>query len=123
MTIPAINFDPAAFEGMITNFSKSLTYYPVTKTTDSITGQETLTPGTSSTIRGALFLKKNMFFQMKSALLQGGDAVLLVKSDVTISKNDIVEYDDVQYRLDNVNLRTFSETSFYKFAEAFIISG
>jgi hypothetical protein len=120
MVVPTVTFDPTLFEGMIDNFSKSLTYYPVTKTTDSITGQETLTAGTATTIYGHVFLKKNVYVQSQEGLVQGGDATLIVKKDVTINKNDLVVFAGVTYRIDNVTMRYLDQTEFYQAADLFI---
>lgn len=111
-----------AFESMIDNFSKTLTYTPVVKTVDNITGDETLSPGTPVSIVGAFFRKEDDWTQDKAGLIQNADAILLVKKDVTIAKDSTIEYDGEKYRVDKQTTRRLDETIFYHVSQLFKIS-
>jgi len=119
----SINFTggAVAYATMIDNFAKTISRTPVTKTTDNITGDETLTDGTPANISGALFTKEDSWIQDKPGLLQNADAVLLVKPSVTINKNDKLTYDSEDFRIKKVETRRLDGTAFYKVAQCFLI--
>ena len=120
MVFQQVTFDPTLFGYMIDNFSKTLTYYPVMKTTDSITGQETLTVGIATSIIGTVFQKKNVYVQNESSLVQGGDATFFGKPNVVINKNDLIVYRGFTYRVDNVTTRYMDDIPFYIQADLFV---
>jgi len=117
----ALNFSggQAAYETMIDNFAKTISRTPVTKTTSNITGDETLTDGTPANITGAFFTKEDDWVQDKQGLIQNADAVLLVKTSVTINKNDKLTYSGETYRVDKIETRRLNGTAFYIVAECF----
>lgn len=117
----SINFNSTIFETMIDNFSKTLTRTPITKTESNLEGEETLTEGTPASISGAFYKKEDAYSQEKQALIQNADAVLLVKTSVTINKNDKITYSSVDYRVDEVETRLMGTTSFYKVARLFLV--
>jgi len=115
----SINFTNAGYELMIDGFGKTVSRTPVTKTTSNIGGDETLTDGSAANITGAFFRKTDSWAQDKEGLFQGADAVLLVKSDVTVNKDDKLTYDSEDYRVDSVITRRLGTTVFYKMARCF----
>lgn len=110
-----------AYELMIDNFSKSLTYTPVTKTIDNVEGDETLSDGTPSSITGAFFKREDVYNQEYLGLLQNADAILIVHSDVTINKEDKITYSGEDFRIQEVEQRMLGTNSFYKLARCFKI--
>lgn len=106
---------------MIDNFQKTISRTPVTKTTSNFSDDETLTDGTPANITGAFYRQEDDWVQDKEALLQGADAVLKVKSSVTVNKDDKLTYDGETYRVDKVVTRRLNNTSFYKLARCFLI--
>ena len=117
----SINFASVTYETMIDNFSKTISRTPVTKTISNVSGQETLTEGSASNISGAFFRKEDAWSQDKEGLFQGADAILLVKSGVTINKNDKLTYDSEDYRVVKVIERRLGTTHFYNMARCFLI--
>lgn len=118
----AIGITNKPYKEMITNFSKSLTYTPVTKTTTNLSGAETLTDGTASTIKGAFYKEDEYYKSDKEALFQGADAILKVHTTVTLNKNDKITYADETFRIDKVMTRRIGITPFYKFARLFLVT-
>ena len=116
-----INLTNVPFSTMITNFSKTLSRTPVTKTVGNISGDETLSEGTPVNISGAFHSKEDSWSQDKEGLFQGADSVLMVKSTVTINKDDKLAYDSENYRVDKVTTRRLGTTVFYKVARCFLI--
>ena len=110
-----------AYELMIDNFSKTLSYTPVTKTISNITGDETLTDGTADNISGAFFRKLDKYSQEIQGLMDNADAVLMVKNSVTIVKNDKITYDGQTYRINDVITRRLGTYVFYKYSQCFLI--
>jgi len=117
----SINFagGTTAYELMIDNFAKTISRTPVTKTTDNITGDETLTEGASANITGAFFRSEDAWSQNKEALFDGADAVLLVKDGVTLNKDDKLTYDSEDYRVVSITDRRLGTTVFYQVARCF----
>lgn len=120
----AINFTASrgAFNHLLTNFKKTLTYTPVTKTTSNISGKETLVDGTPITISGPFYRKEDVWNQDYATLLQTADAVLLIDQDnTTVAKNGKITYDGETYRVAKVTPRSFDEIKMYRVARCFKI--
>ena len=79
-----------------------------------ITGEETLTEGSAANISGAFFRQEDAWSQGKEGLFQGADVVVLVKTSVTINKDDKLTYDSEDYRVISVVTRKLGTVSFYK---------
>ncbi len=116
-----INLTNAPFETMLDAFAKTISRIPVTKTTDNFSGDETLTDGSAVDIQGAFYRKEDMWMIDKEGLLEGSDAILLVKDDVTINKDDKLVYDNKTYRVQDVIKRRLGTTQFYTKARCFEI--
>jgi len=106
---------------MLDNFAKTISRTPVTKTTDPISGDETLSSGTPANISGCFYRKEDEWSQDKPGLLQNADAIIMVKTSVTINKDDILTYDSEDYRVDKIVTRGLGTVTFYKVAQCFKI--
>ena len=117
----ALNLTPGAtaYELMIDNFSKTLTYTPVSERLDNITGDQNFTDGGTSSVTGAFFRKEDAWFQDKSGLLQNADAILLIKMSVTLNKDDKITYDGEDYRVQKVVTRSVNGVNYHKTAQLF----
>lgn len=115
----SLNISTTPMWAAIDNMSKTLSHTPVTKTTSNLTGDETLTDGTPVNIQGAFFKKESLWAQKNIGLLNGADGILIVKPDVTLTKNDKVTWDGEIYRIDSVTDRYMAETHFYDMARLF----
>lgn len=116
-----INFTNAGFEHMIDGFGKTISRIPVTKTEDPLTGEEYLSDGTPVNITGSFFRREDDWAQDKEGLFQNADAIVLVKDDVTINKNDKLSYDSENFRVHEVVPRRLGTIMFYKMARCFKI--
>jgi hypothetical protein len=117
----AIDITATPFQAMITNFSKSVTRTPVTKSTSNFSGDETLTDGTPGAISAAFYRKEDEWMQDKIGLLQGADAIIMVLPSQTLNKDDKITYDSENYRVDKIITRRLATTSFYKVGTCFKI--
>lgn len=104
---------------MIDNFAKTLTRNAVTQTENNLSGSEELTWGSDSEITGAFFRRDDTWNLKKEAYFESADAILMVKSSVTLNKNDKITYDNIVYLVDHVITRTLNGTTFYKTATLF----
>lgn len=92
-------------------YRKSVTRIPVTKTVDNISGSETYTEGTSTTINGVFFRQQDEWVQSKPGLLQGADAMILVDTDVTINRDDRIVYDGQTYQIQDEPVTRYAGTT------------
>ena len=117
-----INFSGAqtAFETMIDAFAKTLTRTPVTKTISNVTGNESLTEGTPVSISGPFFRQEDDWSQDRAGLFQGADAILLLKNDVVLNKDDKITYDGQDYRVEKVVDRGYGETEIHQTFRLFL---
>lgn len=120
MVTQPLTLDVAPLQGGLDVFSKTLTRIPVTKTLHSITGQETLTEGTSTTFRGVLFQNDNRYSRVPQGVSQNGDAELLIKPDVVLNKDDLVSYNGIKYRVQSTIPRMMNGTTFYIKCDLFV---
>lgn len=115
-----IGFNANVYKTMITNFSKSLTYTPVTKTTDNITGDETITDGTPATISGAFFKREQSFPQAVEGLFKDADAIVMLLPAVEVVKNGFIAYDGETYQIrDELFKRKLGTIHFYNVARLY----
>jgi hypothetical protein len=98
-----INFN--IYPKMIIKYGTDVVLTSVTKTTSNIEGDETLTDGSTATIRAFLTRKNRPWFVDKAGLIEGGDAVMLVKPTDTVNRNDKVTWNNNTYRIQNVLAR------------------
>lgn len=118
----AISFDRNPFIQMLDNFAKPVTHTPVTKTTDNISGAETLTDGTPVQISITFYRQEDIINQAFEGLFQGADAVALYRDTITINKNDKITYDGQTYRVEkDPTTRRLGTVIFYKVARLFKI--
>jgi len=119
----------ADFDRMLDNYAgRQITHTPIVKTTSNISGQETLTDGTSVTIK-AYFMRTNQLWDFeKMGFLEKGNAVMLAKYADGVVKNDKITADGNDYRVKEifsvpgVFSSTSDDTSFvYTAANLFLI--
>jgi hypothetical protein len=117
----AISFNANTYKVMIDNFSKSLTYTPVTKTTDNITGDETLTSGTPSTISAAFFKRDQIYNQEYVGLIKDADAIMVMLPTVNVTKNSFITYGGEKYQIrDDLFERKLGTVHFYNVARLYL---
>lgn len=90
------------FSDKIIQYGQDVTRTPITKSINNVTGDETLTSGTNSTITAYISRKTAPWTLDKEGLIQGGDAIMLVLPTQTILKDDIITHNTVKYRVQDV---------------------
>jgi hypothetical protein len=97
---------------VLAHFQKTMTFTPYSKITDNISGDETLTAGSTQTIQAA-FLQKTQYFEMaKEGQFSLGDGYCIFASTIspTPKKNDQLVIDGDTYRVENT-LQRFADAN------------
>jgi hypothetical protein len=93
----------------ITGYGATVSRTPVTKTISGNFGDEILTEGTSANLTCFIVRKGTKWFVDNAGEFEKADALMLVKHDATINKNDIITYLTNKYRVESVLNRTAGE--------------
>ena len=119
----SINPSTAVFETMIDNFDKLVSRTAVTKTTSNISGDETLTDGsTTADIAAAFYRKEDEWLTDKQGFIQNADAIIIIKTSQALNKNDKIGFDGENYRVNKIVDRYIGSTKVYIVGQLFKIS-
>jgi len=100
----------------------SVTRTPITKTVSNVRGDATLTEGTPESITAFIVKKNTKWFIENAGEFEGADAMMLVKHDQTIAKDDKITYLTRKYRVQEVLERTAGEGAVvYKVCPLYLI--
>jgi hypothetical protein len=78
---------------------RRLLHTPVTKNTSNVTGQETLTEGTSAFIK-AHFVRTSQRYEFeKAGLIEQGNAILISKYSDNVQKDDLITANNEKFRV------------------------
>ena len=99
------NFENIAINGVGVNVTRT----PVTKTTSNTYGDEILTDGKPETIKVFIVKKNTKWFIEQAGEFEQADALMLVKHNQTVTKNDKISYLNRTYRIEQVLERTAGE--------------
>ena len=102
------------FNSILDNYSgRQVLHTPIVRTVSNISGQETLTDGTSVTIKVHFMRTSQRWDFEKAGFLEKGDAVMLTKYAAGVVKNDKITVGGNDYRVrEAFNVPgTFSSTS------------
>lgn len=89
------------YENMITKYGCDVVHTPITQSLSNIDGDETLTSGATATLRVYITRKTAPWTFDKLGLITGGDALMLVKRQNTVNKNDLITHNSHVYRIQN----------------------
>jgi hypothetical protein len=114
--------DFSVFVNAIFKYGHNVVRTPIIKTTSNISGNETLTKGTTEVITVYFSRKTAPWTLDKSGLIQGGDAIMLTQDSQTIEKDDIISYGGTDYRVQDILIRDqFGGIPAYKAVNLFLI--
>ena len=88
---------------------------PITKTTDNITGRETLTKGTMIAIQAIVARVDTSWTQEEIAKLEGADGFIMVYPSTTLNEHDYIKFDGYTYEVKNLILIKAAELSMFKY--------
>lgn len=102
----------------------SVTLTPVSTSISNIEGDKALTEGTPSVINCYIVRQEKKWLFDKAGLIEGGDAIMLVRADQVIKKDYTVQWNNNTYRVQDVLSRDHPAegVTVYKRCNLFIIS-
>jgi hypothetical protein len=110
------------YKTMIRKYGDSVVRTPYTKTTSNVNGDETLTAGTPVTITVYIARKNAAWFLDKPGFVEGGDAIMIVPSDVTMNKDDTITWNGHTYRVITVlNRDMIGGNTAYRACQLFLL--
>lgn len=83
-------------------FGRQITHTPIVKTTSNISGQETLTEGTTVNIKAHFGRTGQTFDYVKAGFFEKGNAIALCKYSDGINKDDIITAEGHKFRVKEV---------------------
>jgi hypothetical protein len=105
----------------LTDFGVTVSWEQATKTTDNITGDETITyaPAVDKTV---VFLRRSVIYELaKEGLVERGDAYIMAKTSDNFQKEDRITYDGVTYKIASVIRRKADGEDIFDFCTLFKI--
>jgi hypothetical protein len=114
----------ATFTNAIDDHGRTCNLYTATEVFDNYSGDETLTyPADAQSVAITAFVNRysQKFIYDKCGFAEKGDSIILVKSDQTIKKNDIVKVGTIKYIVREVLPRdAWGGTTCYKSCNAML---
>jgi len=107
------------FTEILSDFSRTLSYSVVTKTTNNMTGEETSSYGTASNVSAIFFMNDNKYLWDKEGLLLVGDAYIICPTSTGIKRYDKFTISGETYIVQDVKRRYVLGTSMHDFATCF----
>ena len=112
----------ADFTQILNDFSRTLSYKIVTKTTDPLTGAETSSFGTADNVSAIFFKEDNRYLFDKEGLLEVGDAYIICPTTQGIKRYDQFTIDSQTYYIENVTRRYVLGTAMSDYASCFMVT-
>lgn len=95
-----MTYSVANVSKVIDKLKRSVSHIPVTKTTNPMNGEETLTEGSTATVSVVFFKKETGFKQEFEGVFEDGDAECVVSSTYDLNRDDKLIVDNETYRID-----------------------
>jgi len=86
-------------DSIITRLARSVSQSTNTRTVHPISGEETLTAATATTISMVFYKTDQKWFFDKEGMVQGGDAFGVTSSTTTLSRDDKITVDGSTFRV------------------------
>jgi len=110
------------FVQILADFTRTVSYQVVTKTTDSLTGDETSAFGVASP-QGVVFLmEENRYLFDKEGLLEVGDAYIMAPLSLGIKRYDQFSVDGRSFYVKNVIPRYVVGVHQFDYAVCFLVT-
>jgi hypothetical protein len=98
-----VNF--ANYATLINKYGDSVLISTLTKSVSNVDASETLTVASTALATAYIVRKNKPWVFDKAGEIEGGDAVMVAKNNLSISKNDLVTWNGNTYRALNVLAR------------------
>ena len=118
MTFPSAT----QFAFVLGKIGRSVTRTPTTKTTDNITGRETLTSGTDVTITAIAMRVDRTWTQADVLKLEGADGYIMTPATVTLNEHDLITFDDETFEVVELITMKPHGTNVFKYGKLMVKS-
>ena len=112
----------ADFDQIFEDFKRTVSYKVMTKTTDSMTGDETTTFAAASNVDLVFFREDTRYMFDKEGLLEVGDGYLMAKLTTGIKRYDQFTIDSKTYYIENVTRRYVAGVAMMDYAICFFVA-
>lgn len=99
----------------LSDFGRTVSRTPITKTLDNISGREILTEGTPADITAMVSIRDITWTQDEVLKLEGNDGIIMVNHDVTLNEQDYVTFDSKTYEVKNLVTIKPAGTAMFKY--------
>lgn len=108
------------WDNIFATHKRTVTRTPVTKTTDGVTGDETLTDGSADSSYECILIRMEDKWALDNpGLIQNADAIVLVDEAQTLNKDDKITEQGETYRVDSIKTDYMGEIAFLRIARCF----
>ena len=104
----------------IDNFAVTVVKWPVTERIEQRGGEKSEAYSSTTEISGYFHRYKQDWTFDKEGKIEGGDAIFLVKNDVTVAKNDKIVTGGETFKIQNIITRYVQGTARYKACNLFL---
>lgn len=110
------------FNQIYTDFKRTVSYKVVTDTQDSMTGSETTSFASATSVDVIFFLEDNRYLFDKEGLLQVGDAYIIAPTTTGIKRYDQFTIDGQTYFIETVLRRTVTSVAMQDYATCYKVA-
>jgi len=110
------------FTQILTDFTRTVSYKVVTKTTDAMSGVETSSFGAAANQSVIFFKEENRFLFDKEGLLEVGDAYILAPLAIGIKRYDQFTIDGETFYIENVTNRYVTGTEMFDYGVCYKVA-
>jgi hypothetical protein len=109
------------FSQILADFTRTVSYKVVTKTTNDLTGDETSSYAASSNVNLVFFKEDCRYIFDKEGLLQVGDAYVMAPITTGIKRYDQFTVDGFTYYIENIIKRYILGTAMFDYGVCFLV--
>lgn len=107
---------------LVADFGRTISYKVSTKTTDSITGDETTSFAAAANITAIFYLNDTRYIFDKDGLLEVGDAYIIAPTSVGIKRYDQFTIDGITYFIETVTRRLIGTVTYGDYGVCFKVA-
>ena len=106
----------------LVDFGTTVSRTPTTKTTDNVTGRETLTSGTPVNITAIITLPDLSWTQDEVLKLEGTNGIIMTSATTTLNEHDLITFNSKTYEVVNLETIYAQTTAMFKHANLLLKS-
>ena len=106
----------------LADLGRTVSRTPITKTTNNVTGRETLTSGSAANITAIAVLVGPTWTQEEIAKLEGADGFIQVAPSTTLNEHDLITFDSNTYEVHRLVTIRAAGTAMFKYGHLILKS-